>query len=252
MPAKVPMIRLVNLHKAFGNNRVLAGVDLEIARGESVVVIGRSGSGKSVLLRCILGLERVDQGQVEIAGLLNPKPAALSRHVGMLFQASALFDSLPVWQNIAFRMLRGPDRLSRARARALAIEKLARVGLGPDVADRFPAELSGGMQKRVALARAIVGNPPILFFDEPTTGLDPVMAAVINALIRELVSELGATALTITHDMRTVREVADRVAMLYEGRIRWQGPAEEAFAAEDPILRQFIRGEVKGPIPTAR
>lgn len=244
------MITAQNLHKAFGANRVLRGVDLTLARGESLVVIGGSGTGKSVLLRCLLGLERADRGRVEIAGMTDPAPKALARHVGMLFQGGALFDSLPVWQNVAFRLLTGPARLDRAAARALAVEKLARVGLGPQVADLYPAELSGGMQKRVGLARAIAGDPPILFFDEPTAGLDPVMAAVINALIRGLVAEMGATALTITHDMRTLRDVADRVAMLHDGRIYWQGTAAEALATEDPVLRQFTRGELTGPIPT--
>jgi len=172
--------------------------------------------------------------------------------VGMLFQGGALFDSLPVWQNVAFRLMRGPGRLSRQAARDLAVEKLARVGMGAQVADLFPAELSGGMQKRVGLARAIAGDPPILFFDEPTAGLDPIMAAVINGLIREIVTEMGATAVTITHDMRTLRDVADRVAMLYQGRVYWQGQAAEALATDDPVLRQFTRGELTGPIPTLR
>jgi phospholipid/cholesterol/gamma-HCH transport system ATP-binding protein len=170
----------------------------------------------------------------------------------MLFQFAALFDSLPVWQNVAFRLLRGKDRLGKRAAKDLAIEKLARVGLGPQVADLYPAELSGGMQKRVGLARAIAGDPPVLFFDEPTAGLDPVMAAVINGLIRSIVSEMGATAITITHDMRTLHDVADRVAMIYERRIYWQGTAAEALATDDPVMRQFTRGELTGPIPTVR
>ena len=246
------MIRADDLHKSFGANHVLAGVSLQVAQGESLVVIGGSGTGKSVLLRCLLGLERADSGRVQIAGLTDPQPAALARHVGMLFQAAALFDSLPVWQNVAFRLLRGPGRLSRASARDLAVEKLARVGMGAQTADLYPAELSGGMQKRVGLARAIAGDPPILFFDEPTAGLDPVMAAVINGLIREIVTELGATAVTITHDMRTLRDVADRVAMLHQGRAYWQGSADEALSTDDPVMRQFTRGELTGPIPTLR
>ena len=246
------MITAQGIHKAFGAKTVLAGVDLSVARGESLVVIGGSGTGKSVLLRCLLGLERPDRGQVQIAGLTNPAPAALARHVGMLFQAAALFDSLPVWENVAFRLRRGPGRLDRRAARALAVEKLARVGLGEGVADLYPAELSGGMQKRVGLARAIAGDPPVLFFDEPTAGLDPIMAAVINALIRGIVSEMGATAITITHDMRTLRDVADRVAMLHEGRVHWQGTADQALATDEPVLRQFTRGELTGPIPTLR
>lgn len=246
------MIRAEGLHKTFGTNRVLQGVDLAVAKGESLVVIGGSGTGKSVLLRCLLGLERADKGRVEIAGLTDPAPAALARHVGMLFQGAALFDSLPVWQNVAFRRMAGPGRLTRAAARDLAVEKLARVGLGPQVADLYPAELSGGMQKRVGLARAIAGDPPVLFFDEPTAGLDPVMAAVINGLIRGVVTEMGATAVTITHDMRTLHDVADRVAMIYQGRIYWQGTAAEALETADPVMRQFTRGELTGPIPTVR
>lgn len=246
------MIEARDLYKAFGSNVVLDGVSLSVAQGESLVVIGGSGSGKSVLLRCLLGLERANRGTVRIAGLTDPAPAELARHVGMLFQFAALFDSLPVWQNVAFRLMRGKDRLGKRAARDLAVEKLARVGLGPQVADLYPAELSGGMQKRVGLARAIAGDPPVLFFDEPTAGLDPVMAAVINGLIRGIVTEMGATAITITHDMRTLRDVADRVAMIYERRIYWQGTAAEAPATDDPVLRQFTRGELTGPIPTLR
>jgi phospholipid/cholesterol/gamma-HCH transport system ATP-binding protein len=246
------MIEVAGLHKSFGNNAVLRGIDLSVARGESLVVIGGSGTGKSVLLKCMLGLVRADRGVVQIAGLTNPEPDQLAQHVGTLFQGGALFDSLPVWQNIAFRLMRGPARLGHEAARLLAREKLARVGLGPEVADLFPAELSGGMQKRVGLARAIAGDPPILFIDEPTSGLDPIMAAVINALIREIVTELGATAVTITHDMRTLRDVADRVAMLYEGRVYWQGGAQEAIASEDPVMDQFTQGRITGPIPTRR
>lgn len=246
------MIRASDLSKAFGANRVLNGVSFEQAKGESLVVIGGSGTGKSVLLKCLMGLERADHGHVEIAGLRDPKPQVLAAQMGMLFQGAALFDSLPVWQNVAFRLMRGPKRLSRADARALAIDKLARVGLGAEVAELYPAELSGGMQKRVGLARAIAGDPPVLFFDEPTAGLDPIMAAVINALIREVVTELGATAVTITHDMRTLSDVADRVAMLHEGRFYWQGSAQEALASDDPVMSQFVQGRTNGPIPTLR
>jgi phospholipid/cholesterol/gamma-HCH transport system ATP-binding protein len=246
------MIVADDLHKAFGSNCVLTGASLRVERGESLVVIGGSGTGKSVLLRCLLGLERADSGRVQIAELTDPAPAELARHVGMLFQGGALFDSLPVWHNVAFRLMRGRGGLSRRAARDLAVEKLARVGMGPQVADLFPAELSGGMQKRVGLARAIAGDPPILFFDEPTSGLDPIMSAVINGLIRGIVTESGATAVTITHDMRTLRDVADRVAMLYQGRVYWQGTAEEALSTDDPVMRQFTRGALTGPIPTLR
>jgi len=244
------MIRADELHKAFGPKQVLRGISFEVPKGQSLVVIGGSGTGKSVLLKCLLGLVRADKGSVEVAGLTDPRPHALAQHVGMLFQAAALFDSLPVWQNVAFRLMRGTGRMGRAEGRALAVEKLARVGLGPEVADLYPAELSGGMQKRVGLARAIAGDPPVLFFDEPTAGLDPIMSAVINALIRGIVTEMGATALTITHDMRTVRDVADRVAMLHQGVFHWQGPVAEAFATDDPVMRQFTEGRTEGPIPT--
>ena len=240
------MITAADLTKSFGPNAVLRGVSLQVARGESLVVIGGSGTGKSVLLKCLLGLEPPDGGQVTIAGLHQPRPQDLARHVGMLFQGSALFDSLPVWQNVAFRMLRGRQRMARAAARDLAVEKLARVGLGADVADLYPAALSGGMQKRVGLARAIAGDPPVLFFDEPTTGLDPVTAGRINRLIRAVVTEMGATALTITHDMRTLRDVADRVAMLREGVIHWQGSRDAALQASDPVLREFVTGGEAG------
>lgn len=246
------MIRVSDLKKAFGRKVVLDGITFTLGKGESLVVIGGSGTGKSVLLKCLLGLETADHGTIEIAGQNRPKPHEMAAHVGMLFQGGALFDSLPVWQNVAFRLLRGPARLGKAQARALAVEKLARVGLGPEVGDLFPAELSGGMQKRVGLARAIAGDPPILFFDEPTAGLDPIMAAVINALIRGIVSEMGATAVTITHDMRTLRDVADRVAMLHEGRFYWQGSAAEALSTDDPVMQQFTQGRTTGPIPTLR
>lgn len=248
------MIRLENVHKAFGANPVLRGVDLDVETGESVVVIGGSGTGKSVLLKCILGLVTPDAGRILIDGrdvTRTDRDAFLARF-GMLFQGGALFDSMPVWQNVAFRLLRGPDRMSRMAARDTAIEKLKRVGLGPDVADLYPAELSGGMQKRASLARAIAAEPDIIFFDEPTTGLDPIMAGVINDLIREIVTEMGATAVTITHDMSSVRAIADRVVMLHAGRIRWHGPVAEMDGADDPYLQQFITGSAEGPIETVR
>ena len=244
------MIRATDLHKAFGANQVLRGISFEVPRGDSLVVIGGSGTGKSVLLKCLLGLERADRGRVDIAGLTDPAPGKLAAQVGMLFQGAALFDSLPVWQNVAFRLLR--QGMARDRARAAALEKLARVGLGERAADLYPAELSGGMQKRVGLARAIAGDPPVLFFDEPTAGLEPILAGVINGLIREIVTEMGATAITITHDMRTLRDVADRVAMLFEGRFYWQGSAAEALETDDPVMHQFTRGLAEGPIPTLR
>ena len=213
------MITLSHLHKSFGSNQVLRGVDLHVAKGESVVVIGGSGTGKSVLLKCILGLVKPDSGTIFVDGAdatKGDREAFLSRF-GMLFQGGALFDSLSVWQNVAFRLTRGALKRPKDEARAIAIEKLRRVGLGEKVADLYPAELSGGMQKRVSLARAIAAEPEIIFFDEPTTGLDPIMAGVINDLIREIVTEMGATAVTITHDMSSVRAIADRVAMLHDG-----------------------------------
>lgn len=248
------MIELSNVHKSFGNNAVLRGVNLNVAKGQSTVVIGGSGTGKSVLLKCILGLVVPDQGTIMVDGsdvTRLPRDAFLARF-GMLFQGSALFDSLPVWQNVAFRLLRGSLKRPWAEARDIAIEKLRRVGLSPDVADRLPAELSGGMQKRVGLARAIAASPEIIFFDEPTTGLDPIMAGVINELIREIVTEMGATAVTITHDMTSVRAIADRIAMLHGGVIRWEGPIADLDQSSDPYVDQFIHGRATGPIETLR
>jgi len=248
------MIRLSGLTVSFEGRQVLRGVDLEVPRGTSMVIIGGSGSGKSVLLKCILGLIAPDAGVIELDGapLTPARRAQMMERFGMLFQGGALFDSLPVWQNVAFRLLCGPARRPRAEARALAVEKLARVGLGAEVADLLPGALSDGMQKRVALARAIAADPRIIFFDEPTTGLDPIMAAVINALIREIVTETGATAITITHDMSSVRTIADRVAMLHEGVIRWEGPVTALDSADDPYLRQFVARAAEGPIATLR
>jgi phospholipid/cholesterol/gamma-HCH transport system ATP-binding protein len=248
------MITLTGVHKSFGGNRVLQGVDLTIARGSSMVIIGGSGTGKSVLLKCILGLVTPDAGTITLDGqdvTKGDRDAFLARF-GMLFQGGALFDSLKVWENVAFRLRRGAARLPRDEARAIALEKLARVGLGPRVADLFPAELSGGMQKRVSLARAIAATPEVIFFDEPTTGLDPIMSGVINALIREIVTEMGVTAMTITHDMSSVRAIADRVAMLHGGVVRWTGPVADMDAAPDPYLQQFIHGRADGPIETVR
>ena len=247
-----PKIRLRGLHKSFGPKRVLQGVDLDLPAGESMVVIGGSGSGKSVTIKCILGLIRPDSGRIEVdgedvTGLGGGRRDALLRRFGMLFQGSALFDSLPVWQNVAFGLIQGRG-MRRDQARDIAIEKLAAVGLGPDVGELSPAELSGGMQKRVALARAIAANPEIIFFDEPTTGLDPIMADVINDLIKECVRNLGATALSITHDMASVRKIADRVAMIYDGKIIWTGPASEIDRSGNPYVEQFVNGRADGPI----
>ncbi len=248
------MIELSHVTKSFGSNHVLRGVDLVVPKGQSMVVIGGSGTGKSVLLKCILGLVRPDSGTITLDGqdVAQAEREAFLARFGMLFQGGALFDSLRVWENVAFRLLRGPLRRPKAEAREIAIEKLRRVGLKPETADLFPAELSGGMQKRVGLARAIAAAPEIIFFDEPTTGLDPIMAGVINDLIREIVTEMGATAITITHDMTSVRAIADRVAMLHGGVIQWTGPVAELDATPDPYVQQFIHGRAEGPIAAVR
>ncbi|KAB7647889.1 ABC transporter ATP-binding protein [Polymorphobacter fuscus] len=243
-----PKIQLSDVHKRFGPKVVLNGVDLSVAPAESMVIIGGSGTGKSVTIKCILGLLRPDSGSikvdgVDVAGLSGRALAAHQARFGMLFQGGALFDSLPVWRNVSFALSGGA-----ADRRAAAIDNLARVGLGADIADLRPSELSGGMQKRVALARAIAVRPEILFFDEPTTGLDPIMADVINDLIRNLVTDLKITALTITHDMSSVRKIADSVAMLYEGRIIWHGPRDGIDSAGNPYVDQFVHGRAEGPI----
>ncbi len=248
------MIELRDVRKAFGANRVLRGVDLTIAKGESMVIIGGSGTGKSVALKCILGLIAPDSGTILLDGedVARAERDAFLARFGMLFQGGALFDSLPVWQNVAFRLLRGSLKRPKDEARAIAVEKLRRVGMKPEVADLYPAELSGGMQKRVGLARAIAAEPEIIFFDEPTTGLDPIMSGVINELIREIVVEMGATAMTITHDMRSVRAIADKVAMLHDGVIQWTGPVGQMDDCGDPYLHQFVKGLAEGPIEAVR
>ena len=248
------MIELSRVTKTFGSNAVLRGVDLTIAKGSSMVIIGGSGTGKSVLLKSILGLVRPDSGKISLDGqdvTKGDRDAFLARF-GMLFQGAALFDSLRIWENVAFRLLRGSLKRPKDEAREIAIEKLRRVGLGPQVADLYPAEVSGGMQKRVGLARAIAANPEVIFFDEPTTGLDPIMSGVINDLIREIVVEMGATAMTITHDMTSVRAIADHVAMLHGGKVRWTGPVSEMDATPDPYVQQFIHGRAEGPIESLR
>jgi phospholipid/cholesterol/gamma-HCH transport system ATP-binding protein len=248
------MIELAGVTKTFGRNAVLRGVNLTIPSGQSMVIIGGSGTGKSVLLKCILGLVHPDGGTITLDGqdVTKVERDAFLARFGMLFQGGALFDSMRVWENVAFRLLRGENRRSKVEAREIAIEKLRRVGLTPAVADLFPAELSGGMQKRVGLARAIAAEPEIIFFDEPTTGLDPIMAGVINDLIREIVTEMGATAMTITHDMSSVRAIADQVAMIHAGRIQWTGSVTEMDATDDPYVQQFIHGRAEGPIPAVR
>ena len=237
MKDKPIKISLSHVAKAFGNKQVLKDVNLEIRDGESVVIIGGSGTGKSVTLKCLLGLVKPDSGQIKMA----------TKNIGMLFQGAALFDSLSVWENVAFVMLqqKHPDRQA---AKKLAIQKLAQVGLPSEVADAYPADLSGGMKKRVGLARAIATNPEIIFFDEPTTGLDPIMSDVINDLIVDCVKKLGATALTITHDMNSAKKIADRIAMLYDGKIIWVGTVAELEKTKNPYVRQFVAGSAKGPI----
>ncbi len=248
------MIEMQDIHKSFGPKDVLRGVNLTVATGESMVIIGGSGSGKSVTIKCILGLIHPDSGRILLDGkdVEEEERDAFLARFGMLFQGGALFDSLPVWQNVAFRLLRGSLKRPKSEARDVAIEKLRRVGLTSDVADQFPAELSGGMQKRVGLARAIAADPEVIFFDEPTTGLDPIMAGVINDLIREIVVEMGATAITITHDMTSVRAIADKVAMLHAGKIRWSGPVADMDDCGDPYVDQFINGRAEGPIEAVR
>lgn len=249
---ETPKIRLRDVHKGFSTNQVLRGVDLAITKGESLVVIGGSGTGKSVLLKCVLGLIEPDKGTIEIDGaetthLRGAQRTDLLARFGMLFQGGALFDSLTVWQNIAFQGLKH-HTLSRSAGRDLAVRKLADVGLKSDVAEMMPVQLSGGMQKRVALARAIATDPEIVFFDEPTTGLDPIMADIINSLIVKCTKELGATALSITHDMASARKIADRIAMLYDGQLIWQGSATSIDDSDNPYVDQFVNGRAEGPI----
>jgi len=245
-------IAIKDLYKSFGRKKVLQGLNLEIGQGESVVVIGGSGTGKSVLLKCILGLLKPDSGEIFVDGQPTTRMGGSERaHMlakfGMLFQGAALFDSLPVWQNVSFGLIQGQG-MKLAEAKKLAIDTLSKVGLGADVADLYPAELSGGMQKRVGLARAIASKPEIIFFDEPTTGLDPIMSDVINQLIAERVRDLGATALSITHDMASARKIADRIVMLYQGKIIWQGKTAEIDHSGNAFVDQFIHGRAEGPI----
>ena len=252
MSGAVPKIRVRGLHKAFGSKRVLDGVDLDVMPGTSMVVIGGSGSGKSVLLKCILGLITPDSGSIEIDGknvltMHRRDREAINHQIGMLFQAAALFDSLPVWENVAFGLL-AQQHMNRAAARARADQVLAQVGLSASVGDLSPAELSGGMQKRVGLARAIAASPQILFFDEPTTGLDPIMGAVIDGLIVDCVKTLGSTAVAITHDMASATRIGDRAAMLFQGKIVWEGEATGLLNSGNAMVDQFTHGRREGPI----
>ena len=252
MNGAVPKIRLRGLSKAFGPKQVLDGVDLDIRAGHGMVILGGSGSGKSVTIKCILGLIEPDAGSIEIDGqnilkLPRQEREALNDRIGMLFQNGALFDSLPVWENVCFKLL-AQKCITRARARDKAAEVLAQVGLAASVGDLSPSELSGGMQKRVALARAIAAEPEIIFFDEPTTGLDPIMGAVIDGLIVDVVHRLGATAVSITHDMASARRIGDDAAMIHKGRIIWTGEAAKLGQTGNAMVDQFARGEREGPI----
>ena len=247
-----PKIQVRGLCKAFGAKVVLRDLDIDIMHGESVVVIGGSGSGKSVLLKCILGIITPDAGSIQIDGqevttMSAQEREEVMRKFGMLFQGAALFDSLRVWENVAFGLIqaRGMDR---EPAKVIALQKLASVGLSAEVAELFPVELSGGMQKRVALARAIATEPEIIFFDEPTTGLDPIMGDVINDLIVKCVKELGASTLSITHDLMSARKIAHRIAMIYDGKIIWSGPVQKIDYTGNPYVDQFIHGRAEGPI----
>lgn len=247
-----PKISLRGVTKAFGPKKVLQGIELDVAPGESMVVIGGSGTGKSVLLKCILGLLKPDQGSIKVDGeetsdLSDRDRARVMRKFGMLFQGGALFDSLRVWENVAFGPIQS-DGMAPDQAREVAIAKLGAVGLGPEIGDLFPSELSGGMQKRVALARAIAREPEIIFFDEPTTGLDPIMADVINDLIVKSVGSLGATAISITHDMASARKIGHRIGMLHEGKLIWQGPVADIDRSGNAHVDQFIHGRAEGPI----
>ena len=247
-----PKVELRGVKKSFGSKVVLDGIDLVLGSGESLVVIGGSGTGKSVMIKCVLGILRPDAGQIfvdgeEVTQLRGRARDHMLKQFGMLFQGAALFDSLPVWENVAFGLIQGHG-VKRKQAREIAIEKLAKVGLSADVAMLSPAELSGGMQKRVGLARAIAADPKVIFFDEPTTGLDPIMADVINELIISTVEGLGVSTLSITHDMASARKISDRIAMLYRGKIIWQGTTEQIDHSDNPYVEQFIHGRAEGPI----
>ena len=247
-----PKIAIRGLKKYFGAKKVLDGLDLDVGVGESVVVIGGSGTGKSVLLKCILGLLTPDAGSIkidgeEVTGLSSSERERVNRKFGMLFQGAALFDSLSVWENVAFGLIQAHG-MSKAEAKPIAIQNLGLVGLSADVAELSPAELSGGMKKRVGLARAIASKPDIIFFDEPTTGLDPIMSDVIDKLIVKCVKEVGATAVSITHDMKSARQIAHRIAMLYGGKIIWNGPVTDIDRAPNDFVDQFVHGRAEGPI----
>lgn len=250
--SETPKIELRNVSKRFGSKVVLNDLSLTVDRKKSLVILGGSGSGKSVMLKCVLGILRPDKGEILVDGKNVLKMSSSEREenlrkFGMLFQGGALFDSLSVWENVAFGLIQG-RKMKRQMAKDIAYEKLAKVGLGAEVGTLYPAELSGGMQKRVGLARAVATDPEIIFFDEPTTGLDPIMADVINDLIVESVKDLGATALSITHDMASARKIADDLAMIYKGKIIWKGPRDDIDRSGNDYVDQFIHGRAEGPI----
>ncbi|MEL6830630.1 MAG: ATP-binding cassette domain-containing protein [Pseudomonadota bacterium] len=247
-----PLLELRNIHKSFGEKQVLKGVNIDVAPGNSLVILGGSGSGKSVMLKNALGLMTPNSGQIIFDGSdvthdQGKAREAMRARVGMLFQSGALFDSLTVWENVAFRLINA-DGMSRRDAKERAVAALKQVRLGSDVADLRPAELSGGMQKRVGLARAIAAKPELIFFDEPTTGLDPITADAINDLIVEQTKALGAATVSITHDMASARKIADEIAMLFEGEIIWRGPAELVDNSGNAHVDQFVNGRADGPI----
>ncbi len=250
-----PLLQLAGVEKSFGKNQVLRGVDIDVARGQSLVIIGGSGSGKSVMLKNALGLMTPDKGTIffdgeDVTQATGKTREKMRARIGMLFQSGALFDSLTVWENVAFRLINS-EGMRRKDAKERAIETLKKVRLGSDVGALYPAEISGGMQKRVSLARSIISEPDLIFFDEPTTGLDPITADAINDLILEMVRGLGAAAVTITHDMASAKKIADEIAMLYEGKIIWRGPAKDVYASGNEYVDQFVNGRADGPIQPA-
>jgi phospholipid/cholesterol/gamma-HCH transport system ATP-binding protein len=249
---QTPKISVRDLYKSFGNKKVLQGISFDLYKGQSLVVIGGSGTGKSVLIKSIIGLMQADSGNIQIDGLdiskaSREQKAGIMSKFGYLFQGGALFDSLPIWENVAFGLIHAQG-MSKSEARKIALQKIAQVGMGAYVADLYPAELSGGMQKRISLARAIATNPEIIFFDEPTTGLDPIMSDVINNLIVKCSKELNATTITITHDMNSARKIADKMAMIYQGKFTWQGTPQEMFTSGNPFVDQFVHGLAEGPM----
>jgi len=242
---EVASVQIRGLRKAFGDQIVLNGVDLDLRHDENLALFGVSGSGKSVLIKCILGLIEPDAGSICIGGretvrLRRADRLAVNRKIGVLFQNGALFDSLPVWQNVAFEQLSVRDA-PPFEARARAADALANVGISSDIIDLLPADLSGGMQKRVALARALFGDPKIVLLDNPTAGLDPVLTAIIDTFIASSLQRLNATALTITYDLRSATRIAQRAAFLADGRIVWEGSMAAIWTAAQPEVQRFLR-----------